>query len=121
MEVLSDPSRAPVPDEVHFVIARLQLYFLAEIHWPGTVKIGTRVERVGRSSIVLAQALFLKARYVARAKSLVVLIDAATRRAIQLPPFLINALYVIGKNGLHNRFGANFRLGNAIKGIRVQL
>src|SRR5262249_53555078 len=89
--------------------------------WPGTVKIGTRVERVGRSSIVLAQALFLKARYVARAKSLVVLIDAATRRAIQLPPFLINALYVIGKNGLHNRFGANFRLGNAIKGIRVQL
>src|SRR5215831_7893699 len=29
MEVLSDPSRAPVPDGTHFVIARLQLDFLA--------------------------------------------------------------------------------------------
>jgi acyl-CoA thioester hydrolase len=118
MEVLSDSNRAPVPGGAHFVIAWLQLDFLAEIHWPGTVKIGTRVQRVGRSSIVLAQALFLKDRYAARAKSIVVL---ATRRATQLPPFLINALYVIGKNGLHNRFGANFRLGSAIKGIRVQL
>jgi acyl-CoA thioester hydrolase len=120
MEVLSDSNRAPVPGGAHFVIAWLQLDFLAEIHWPGTVKIGTRVKRVGRSSIVLAQALFLKDRYVAT-KSIVVLIDAATRRAIQLPPLLINALYVMGKNGLHNRLGVNFGLGNAIKAIRVRL
>jgi hypothetical protein len=44
MEVLSDPNRAPVPDGAHFVIARLRLDFLAEMHWPGTVEIGTRVE-----------------------------------------------------------------------------
>src|SRR5436190_1530995 len=40
MEVLSDPNRAPVPDGAHFVIARLQLDFRGEMHWPGTVEIG---------------------------------------------------------------------------------
>jgi acyl-CoA thioester hydrolase len=121
MEVLFGPSRAPVPDGAHFVIARVQLDFLAEMHWPGTVESGTRVEQVGRSSIVLAQVLLRKDRYVARAKFIVVLIDAARRRATQLPPVLIDALYEIGQHGLHNRFSDNFRLGNAIKGILVRL
>jgi hypothetical protein len=48
-------------------------------------------------------------------------IDATTRRAIQFPPVLIDALYEIGQHGLHNRFSVNFRLGNAIKGILVRL
>ena len=48
-------------------------------------------------------------------------IDATTRRAIQLPPVLIDALYEIGQHGLHHRFGVNFRLGNAIKDILVRL
>ena len=40
MEVLSDPNRAPVPAGAHFVIVRLQLDFLSEMHWLGTVEIG---------------------------------------------------------------------------------
>jgi acyl-CoA thioester hydrolase len=121
MEVLSDPNRAPVPDGAHFVIARLQLDFLAEMHWPGTVEIGTRVEHIGRSSIVLLQSLFLRDRCVARAKSIVVLIDATTRRATPLPDALINALYEVGQYGFHNRFSTSFRLRSAIKGVLVRL
>jgi acyl-CoA thioester hydrolase len=121
MEVLSDPNRAPVPDGTHFVIARLQLDFLGEMHWPGTVEIGTRVEHIGRSSIVLMQGLFLKGRRVARAKSIVVLIDAATRRATPLPDPLINALYEVGQYGFHNRFSMRFRVRSAIKGVLVRL
>jgi acyl-CoA thioester hydrolase len=120
MEVLSDPNRAPVPEGANFVIARLQLDFLGEMHWPGTVEVGTRVEHIGRSSIVLVQGLFLKGRRVARAKSIVVLIDAATRRATPLPAPLIDALYEVGQYGFHNRFSAGFRIRSAIKGILVR-
>ena len=121
MEVLSDPSRTPVPDGTHFVIARLQLDFLAEMRWPGNVEIGTRVEHIGRSSVVLLQGLFLRGRCVARAKSIVVLIDVATRRATPLPAPLINALYEVGQYGFHNRFSAGFRVRRAIKGVLVRL
>jgi acyl-CoA thioester hydrolase len=121
MEVLSDPNRAPIRFGTHFVIARLQLDFLAEMHWPGTVEIGTRIEHIGRSSVVLVQALFLRGRCVARAKSIVVLIDVATRRATPLPAPLVNALYEVGQYGFHNRFSAGFRIRSAIKGVMVRL
>jgi acyl-CoA thioester hydrolase len=121
MEVLADPTRPSVPPGAHFVIARLQLDFLGEMHWPGTVEIGTRIEHIGRSSIALVQSLFLRGRCVARAKSIVVLVDAATRRATPLPATLIDALYEIGQYGFHNRFSASFRLRRAIKGVLVRL
>jgi acyl-CoA thioester hydrolase len=118
MEVLSDPNRAPVPNGAYCVITGLQLDFLAEM--PGTVEIGTRVEHIGRWSIVLMQGLFLSSRCVARAKSIVVLIDAATRRATPLPAPLINALHEIRQYGFHNRFSVAFRVRSAIKGVLVR-
>ena len=69
MELLCDPKRVPIPHNTQFVIAKLVLEFRAEMHWPGTVEIGTRVERVGRSSVTLAQALFMDKRCVATAES----------------------------------------------------
>ena len=61
MELLCDPHRVPIPPNTHFVIARLLLEFCAEMHWPGSIEIGTRIDRVGRSSITLGQALFVAA------------------------------------------------------------
>jgi len=75
-----------------FVIARLLLDFLAEITWPGTVDIGTRVTKVGRSSFTLAQGLFQKGRCVATAESVVVLVDDATRKSTPLPAKILAAL-----------------------------
>src|SRR5258708_31098164 len=45
-----------------FVIARLAIDFHAEITWPGAIDIGTRVGKLGRSSIGLEQALFQNGR-----------------------------------------------------------
>jgi acyl-CoA thioester hydrolase len=75
MELLCDPRRVPIPRNTQFVIAKLVLEFRAEMHWPGTVEIGTRVERVGRSSVALAQALFVNEACVAIADSVVALMD----------------------------------------------
>ena len=84
MELLCDPTRVPVPASSQFVIARLLLEFRAEMHWPGTVAVGTRVERVGRSSVTLMQGLFIDERCVAIAESVVALTDK-TNSAIDIP------------------------------------
>src|SRR5262245_10610518 len=85
MELLHDRSRIPLPLDAHFVIARLTLEFLKEMHWPGAVEIGTRLDRVGSSSVAMTQSLFHGVRCVAHAYSTVVLIDRSTRRPTPLP------------------------------------
>ncbi len=92
MELLCDPQRVPTPANTQFVIVRLVLEFRAEMHWPGTVEIGTRVERVGRSSITLAQALFSRQRCVAVAESVVALMDRTSRRPTHIPVEAVQAL-----------------------------
>ncbi|MGE0768102.1 MAG: acyl-CoA thioesterase [Hyphomicrobiaceae bacterium] len=86
MELLHDPSRIPLPFNAQFVIARLEIDFLGEMRWPGSVVIGTRCDHVGRSSLLMTQALFVDGRCAANARSTVVLMDRATRRATPLPP-----------------------------------
>ncbi|WP_083528576.1 thioesterase family protein [Hyphomicrobium sp. CS1BSMeth3] len=92
MEVLHDPRRVPLPIDGQFVIARLEIDFLGEMRWPGTVVIGTRCERIGRTSLMMAQALFVDGRCAASARSTVVLMDRTTRRATSLPPETASAL-----------------------------
>jgi acyl-CoA thioester hydrolase len=96
MELLCDPRRVPIPRNTHFVIAKLMLEFQAEMHWPGTVEIGTRVERVGRSSVTLAQALFVNQACVAIADSVVALMEMTTRRPAPLPEETKEALRAMG-------------------------
>jgi acyl-CoA thioester hydrolase len=89
---MCDPRRVPVPRNTQFVVARLVLEFRAEILWPGTVGIGTRIDRIGRSSIALAQGLFADGLCVATSESVVVLTDANTRCSTLLPQQTVEAL-----------------------------
>ena len=101
MELLCDVQRVPVPRNMQFVIAKLTLEFRAEMHWPGVVEIGTRIERIGRASVTLAQALFVGGACVAVAHSIVALMDRATRRAVALPQETVAALRAIGRANGH--------------------
>ncbi len=92
MELLHDPRRVPLPVDARFVIVRLEIDFLDEMHWPGTVVVGTRCERIGRTSLTLAQVLFIDGSCAASARSTVALMDRATRRATPLPPETASAL-----------------------------
>ncbi|MDN3719381.1 thioesterase family protein [Roseibium salinum] len=64
-----------------FVIARLELDFLSEVSWPGTVDIGTAVSEVGRSSFKLVQKVFQDGRAVAQAVTVIVQMNEATRKS----------------------------------------
>lgn len=85
VEVLYDPEHPLADEGASFVIARLVLDFKAEIRWPGRVDIGTRVARVGRSSVTLEQGLFQGDTCVATAETVIVHVDSTTGRARPLP------------------------------------
>lgn len=92
VEFLFDPERPLYPPGAAFVIARLALDLRAEVRWPGTVDIGTRVEQIGRSSLTLKQALFQRECLVATAETVIVLMDEETRRSTPLPPATVETL-----------------------------
>lgn len=64
-----------------FVIARLELDFLSEVNWPGTVEIGTAVLEIGRSSFRLVQRVFQDQKPVASAVTVIVQMNETTRKS----------------------------------------
>jgi acyl-CoA thioester hydrolase len=71
-----------------FVVVRVEIDFRGELHWPGKVDIGTRLLAVGRTSWRLEHGIFAGDRCVATAVSVMVTIDAETRRPTPLPDVL---------------------------------
>jgi acyl-CoA thioester hydrolase len=69
-----------------FAIVRLELDFRAELFYPATVAIGTRVLAVGQRSFRLGHGIFSGALCAATAECVMVLIDNATRKATALTP-----------------------------------
>lgn len=84
VEFLYDPKNPLFDDDAEFVIASLNLNFLAEITWPGRLDIGTGVTRVGTSSFGLYQGLFQDDVCVATAETVIVQTNVVSRRSTPL-------------------------------------
>src|ERR1041385_5587090 len=82
---LREPGNALSPTGTTSVLARLDISFLKELHWPGSVEIGTGIAEIGRSSFTFLQAIFHEGACAATARATMVMIDAATRRSRPLP------------------------------------
>jgi acyl-CoA thioester hydrolase len=80
-------SRHPLRPPGHdFVIVRLVIDFRAEAHYPGRVRIGTRLAALGGRSFTLGQGVFGEdGTCIATGESVLVLIDHESRRAAPLP------------------------------------
>jgi len=79
-----------------FVLVSFSVRYLAQLHYPGSADIGTRVLRIGNSSYTLGQGLFEDERCVATAEVITVRIDPATGRSGALPDALREALEKAG-------------------------
>lgn len=64
----------------YWVIANLNVDFRAEIFYPGSVEVGTAIEKFGTSSMRLRQGIFQGDRCCATSQSTVVLIDEKTKK-----------------------------------------
>lgn len=71
--------------EGNFAIVETRIRFVAELHYPASIDIATGVGRIGRSSVVLPQAIFRDGQLVAEAETVCVYIDMKERRAAPLP------------------------------------
>jgi acyl-CoA thioester hydrolase len=90
--LLREPGNLLNPPGVTSVLARLDINFLREMHWPGSVEIGTGVERIGRSSYTFLQTIFHEGACAATGIATMVMIDAATRKARPLPEDVVARL-----------------------------
>jgi acyl-CoA thioester hydrolase len=66
-------------------LARVAIDYRREIRWPGPVRIGSRVTRLGSSSVTVAHGLFKDGELFATAESVMVILDPATRRPMAMP------------------------------------
>jgi acyl-CoA thioester hydrolase len=85
VQLFLEPEAGLILEGAEWLLARIEIDYLAELHWPGTVGIGAKVVRVGRSSMTVAQAVFKGDSCVASGLAVVVLIDTATRAPRPLP------------------------------------
>lgn len=92
-------SVAPLARNTQWVIARLLVEFRAQAFYPGEVRVGTRVLRLGRSSVTLGQGLFTCECCFATAEAVVVLIDTARGGSVILPPAVREALTACSGKG----------------------
>lgn len=81
VELIYNPQDPLLEDGFSFVLAKLDIDYVAEVLWPGTVEIGTRVTRVGRSSVTMSQAVFQAGRLCAKAETVVVHFNQTTRKS----------------------------------------
>ncbi len=79
VEMIYHPDLESINANVTFVLAALHIQFLREIKWPGIIKIGTSVIKVGNSSIQLHQQLFQDDECMAIAESTIVQVDETSR------------------------------------------
>ena len=67
-----------------FVIARLELDFKNEMNWPGTASVGTRVKKIGSSSVTLEQIILQGDVIAGQAVTIMVQMDDETRKSKRL-------------------------------------
>ena len=66
------------------VLARIELDYRRELHYPGEVRVGLRVLKIGRSSFTVGIGIFDGAHCAATAQAVLVRIDHRSRKAIEL-------------------------------------
>ncbi|HSF95311.1 MAG TPA: thioesterase family protein [Thermohalobaculum sp.] len=76
---------------VEFILARLVIDYLRELHYPGKVEVGARLIRVGTKSITTGYGVFKDGVCYATAESVNVFYDMATRRT-RMPPDSLRAV-----------------------------
>ena len=91
--IIRDPTHPLLVEGATSVMVRLEINYLRELHYPGTVEIGSAVNEIGRSSFVFSHALYRgDGQCAATGRVTMVLIDRAMRRSRRLPPELIERL-----------------------------
>ena len=67
------------------ILASMGCDFLAQVHYPAELEVGTRVSRLGRSSLEVSQAIFQGDTVVAVLKGVMVWFDYGVQKTLPIP------------------------------------
>ncbi|MER6149906.1 acyl-CoA thioesterase [Streptomyces hirsutus] len=82
---LTEQVRPAVGFEPIIALVRLEVDFKGQVHYPATLTTETRLDRVGRSSLALAQRMLVGTRLVATSQAVFVLTDRSSGEATPWP------------------------------------
>lgn len=78
------------------VLAHIAIDYRAELTYPGTLMVGARVARIGRTSVTLDSAVFRGSECAAASRAVCVMVDTAARRPVPVDDALRAALQRFG-------------------------
>ncbi len=82
-----------------WMLVNLQADYYAQMHFPGRAHVGTRLTRLGRSSITTVQAMFQDGVCTANLVTSLVLVDRASDRSSPMPEGLRESLQKLSDTG----------------------
>lgn len=85
IETLRQPALRDILSGCSIVVVRLLINYKLELFYPGWVRIGSRVPRIGRSSLDFEQAIFARNGEVSTAQATCVLLDRVSRKPVPVP------------------------------------
>ena len=90
----------PVDDpEFGWMIVRLDTNFLGQLHFPARIDVGTRLLRLGNSSVTTMQGLFFEGSCRATLKSVLVRVDRRKDRPAPIPEDMRNTFRALEDHG----------------------
>jgi len=87
-----DPDLSVGVPGITYVMVRMEVDYLKELRWPGTIEIGTGITEFGRSSFKAVQAIFRDGACCAHGHATLVCMDLRTRKSTPLPQAAIDRL-----------------------------
>ena len=88
IEILDAPELAAVRAVTSIVVVRMLINFKQELFYPGSVRVGSLVTRVGRTSFDFLQAIHAGRGLVATAEATCVLMDRSSRKPTPVPELM---------------------------------
>lgn len=76
----------------HFILARISVDFIEQLHHPADIDYGIRITRMGRSSVSIEGALFVGDHCHARTESVIVWFDYEAQKATPVPEVVRNEI-----------------------------
>tara|TARA_E500000318_G_scaffold107412_4_gene116666 strand:+ start:2324 stop:2782 length:459 start_codon:yes stop_codon:yes gene_type:complete len=68
-----------------WVVARIEVDYLKEMHYPGEVRVGTRIEKLGNSSLTMRQVILFNGEVTGLARVIGVCFDMQARKSMPIP------------------------------------
>ncbi len=94
VELLYSSTEPITSKDQSFVITNLNINFIKEIHWPGSVSVGSAVVKLGNSSVQFYQQIHQKDICVASAITTIVQVDTMAGKS---SPLSAHARSVLGQ------------------------